>query len=134
MKYSKLLKNWNLVKFWLRTLPTRLLYFVFHFDKWHIYGSTKPEYVKQISNFINSQKYIEIFTLVEIGCGLGNILKSVHCANRIGFDNDLAVIKAARFIHARKKIVFKFGSFSEAKKIDDIDMMVAINGSYKLGT
>jgi SAM-dependent methyltransferase len=40
-------------------------------------------------------------SVVEIGCGLGEILSRTCARQRFGFDSDAAVVRAARFLHPR---------------------------------
>jgi ubiquinone/menaquinone biosynthesis C-methylase UbiE len=41
-------------------------------------------------------------TVVEVGCGLGDILSRVRAARRFGIDSDREVIRAARVLHPLK--------------------------------
>lgn len=81
-------------RLWLRGLRR-----VFGFDAWHVYASysCRP-YKRRVVELVNS---LQPGTVVEVGCGLGDILRRVHAAERFGFDVDSAVIRAARFLHPR---------------------------------
>jgi SAM-dependent methyltransferase len=121
--------------FEIRKLPVRLLYYVFKFQRWHIYGSTKPEYSRIVSNLANSIG--ENLSVVEIGCGLGNIISKVKSPRKIGFDLDNNVIRAAKFIQKFKfhrfKVVFKHGSFTEAI-LSSPDVLIAVNWIHNIPT
>jgi SAM-dependent methyltransferase len=79
-------------RLWLRGL--RL---VFKFDAWHASApyACRP-YKKRVVDLVNS---LAPHTAVEVGCGLGEILSRVIASERFGFDQDDAVIRAARFLH-----------------------------------
>ena len=70
--------------------------------------------------------------VVEVGCGLGNILRRLENPIRIGFDIDLGVVKAAKFVNVYNRIQFLEGSFSEASKISDIQTLIAINWVHNI--
>jgi SAM-dependent methyltransferase len=79
-------------RIWLRGLRR-----VFGFDAWHVSAaySCRP-YKRSVVELVNSLRPV---TVVEVGCGLGDILSRVNAAERFGFDIDTAVIRAARFLH-----------------------------------
>lgn len=118
----------SILYFYIRTLPTRLLQFLYRFDRWHIYGSSKPEYVKIVANLVNNLG--DNLSVVEVGCGLGNIISIIKSPCKVGFDLDNNVIRAAKltqsFRFKKFKVLFKQGSFSEALKLSP-DVLIAVN-------
>ncbi len=54
--------------------------------------------------------------VVDVGCGLGEVLAHIKAERRYGFDINPAALRAARFWHSRK-IVFAEGSFFDAASI-----------------
>ncbi len=118
----------SIIYFYIRTLPTRLLQFLFRFDRWHIYGSSKPEYVKIVANLVNDLG--DNLSVVEVGCGLGNIISKIKSTRKVGLDLDNKVIRAAKLTQGFKfkafKVLFKQGSFSEALKLSP-DVLIAVN-------
>ena len=42
--------------------------------------------------------------VVEVGCGLGDILSRIEARDRFGLDEDANVIRAARFLHGGRYI------------------------------
>jgi len=120
----------NALKFKIKTFPTWLLWKKFKFDSWHIYGSTQPKYQGEVIRMLNELDYR--FKIVEIGCGLGSILKSVDYLEKFGLDLDQNVISAAKFINRRSQISFMTGSFEDAKKYIDIDVLLAVNWVHNL--
>ena len=78
----------------------QILHLFFHFDRWHI-GATyylKP-YKSQVVRIINN---LAMDTVIEIGCGLGDIISRVDSLKRLGIDPDSQVIKCATLLHGRK--------------------------------
>ena len=67
------------------------------FDAWHAAApySCRP-YKRQVVALANS---LHPSTVVEIGCGLGDIVRRISARQRLGFDTDAAVIRAARYLH-----------------------------------
>lgn len=61
-------------------------------------------------------------------------MRKSNYKNRIGFDSDLNVVRAAKVFNIGKDIEFEYGSFSEARSIKDIDVLVAINWVHNLNS
>ncbi len=79
-------------RIWLRGLR-----YAFGFDAWHAGApyACRP-YKRTVVELANS---LSPRTIVEVGCGLGDIVSRVRAVERYGFDSDLQVIRAARFLH-----------------------------------
>ncbi|MDB9865131.1 hypothetical protein OAC71_00195 [Candidatus Thioglobus sp.] len=88
-----------------------LLSYFFKFDSWHISPIESREYCLDVVDYINSE--IESNDcVVEIGCGLGETISSIHCLHKHGYDKSYEVIRAAKMIDNRKyNTIFKVGSF-----------------------
>lgn len=69
----------------------------FGFDKYHssVNYSARPykKYVIDVANSLNPD------LVVELGCGLGDIISRVRAKKRFGVDPYKSVIRAARFLH-----------------------------------
>jgi SAM-dependent methyltransferase len=63
-------------------------------------------------------------TIVEIGCGTGDILAGLKIKKRIGVDIEDEVIRLAKLMHP--DIVFKTGSFNDVRG-EDIDVLITVN-------
>lgn len=116
MYYSKKLKNIGIIGLARGIIERGInlaLYFLFRFDYWHVGAAyhLKP-YKKQVVEIVNSMSPDFV---VEIGCGLGDILSRTSARNKVGIDLDLNVIKAARFIN--RKISFICASLN---RLDDV--------------
>lgn len=72
---------------------------IFGFDPWHAAApyACRP-YKRAAVGLVNS---LQPESVVEVGCGLGEILSRIQARRRVGFDSDPAVIRAARFLHPR---------------------------------
>jgi SAM-dependent methyltransferase len=70
---------------------------VLKFDVWHASApySCRP-YKRKVVELANA---LQPEMVVEVGCGLGDILSRVKARERFGFDTDLAVVRAARCLH-----------------------------------
>lgn len=99
----------------------------FRFDKWHITPLEERQYAIDIISYCNqvaSKKYF-----VEIGCGLGDIIRNVDFETRVGYDNDKHILKAASFLSKRqigKPIQFKLFDFP-ADLPDHATIIVMVN-------
>lgn len=99
----------------------------FHFDKWHIVSLRQRKYAKDIVDYCNQLKYRNSF--LEIGCGLGDVLRNVNFTDRIGYDMDFRVLNAATFLNKIsfgtkiRFVVFNFPSSVISGKYDVILMV-----------
>jgi SAM-dependent methyltransferase len=72
---------------------------VFGFDPWHANApyACRP-YKQRVVDLANS---LHPRTVVEVGCGLGDIVSRIDAQFRYGLDLDARVIRTARFLHPR---------------------------------
>lgn len=98
----------------------------FGFAPWHSESplSSRP-YRRGLANLVND---LSPSCVVEVGCGLGSILALVKAPERVGYDVELAVIRAAKFLHGRS-IDFRAGGF-EAVVEPAIDVLIAVNWTH----
>ena len=116
----------------LKVSRTRLLRLYFGFDKWHVYAQTKPSYVDIVHSFANTLQKKDV--VLEVGCGLGNLITGCNFSSRIAIDNSSEVIKAAKFLNYfhSKKVMFLHGSFEEALRFENIDCLILVNWIHNL--
>jgi SAM-dependent methyltransferase len=106
---------------------------VFQFDAWHSNSpySCRP-YKRVVVGIVNS---LQPKSVVEVGCGLGEILSRTSARERFGFDSDPAVIRAARFLHPRGTR-WVAADASDVRELlpreHDIDCLVMINWIHSL--
>jgi ubiquinone/menaquinone biosynthesis C-methylase UbiE len=89
--------EWRAVRCRLDRLWLTALRRVLRFDAWHAAApySCRPykKTVVELANALRPQ------VAVEVGCGLGDILSRIKARERLGFDTELAVVRAARWLH-----------------------------------
>jgi hypothetical protein len=120
--------NKNLLR--VLTIPERvrniILFFIFKFDKWHISPSKNREYPMNIVNYINNLQ--NIYSVCEIGCGLGDTISRINVKNRIGYDKDDNILRAASWLHRRKaNLKFEYFSFPDTILRANFDILIAVN-------
>jgi len=70
----------------------------FGFDRWHISTLQERQYAQDIIIYLNGRAGNQGQTMVEIGCGVGDILRHARYQERVGLDTDLGALRAARFL------------------------------------
>jgi SAM-dependent methyltransferase len=119
-------KDWLLFLFKALVLY-RILHKIFRFDEWHLLGTYELRaYKKEVVKIVN-QLYPHV--VVEIGCGLGEIISRIEAEQKIGVDTDKGVLRAARCLNWRKHVLFFDGSFDAIKTLpfSRIDSLIMIN-------
>ena len=102
-----------------------ILYLIFRFEKWHLSSIESRDYSVDLVNFINRDISNEA-RVVEIGCGLGEIISCINCQHRYGYDVSKNVINAARKRSIFNKVIFNIGSFNSFSNLE-IDYLIAVN-------
>ncbi len=80
-----------------RRIERALLQRVYGFDSWHVGHSGEP-YAADIVRYLNAWPETSRQAVVEIGCGLGDILRHLRFQTRLGLDRDPGVLRAARLL------------------------------------
>jgi 2-polyprenyl-3-methyl-5-hydroxy-6-metoxy-1,4-benzoquinol methylase len=132
----------NILGALLWTTRNWLLYAFYGFDKWHIKAHfyNRP-YKQKVASIINS---VHPQTVVEIGCGLGDILSHCEAQTILGIDLEENTIRAARLVN-RRSMLFAIGNFLEpdticqhliANRIAQLNILVMINWvhNYNIAT
>ena len=104
-----------------------LLRRVVGFDEWHLHSIAMRYYAKPLINRINAlieKNEISEGRIVEVGCGLGDILQEVKWKDKIGYDLDSKVIVAARIMHPFLR--FRVGTFDSILN-NKISVLIALN-------
>ena len=67
-------------------------------------------------------------TVVEVGCGLGEIIYRINAPKKFGIDNNANVIKAASFLHG-SKVEFRVGSLDAVLQVGEpvVDILIMVN-------
>jgi hypothetical protein len=144
MKFALLTDRWARVRrtgVWtkLRCRIDRLglgaLRLLFRFDAWHASApySCRPykELVVKLANALRPS------VVVEVGCGLGDIISRVNAVGRFGIDSDLRVIRAARFLHLGRGFWFHGDGTSIERAVSGgrtIDCLIMVNWIHNLSS
>ena len=94
----------------------------YHFDSWHISPYELRKYLQATVDYINSK---DVQTVVDIGCGLGEMLRRIKAENRIGMDVHEETIRAAEKL-SKGDITYRVGSFQELQIEKPIDYLVTL--------
>lgn len=78
------------------TTGRSLLRLLFKFDRWHISSYAQREYAQKIVAHLNSRTAKN--SVIEIGCGLGDILRRLSFSNKVGLDCEREVLRAASLV------------------------------------
>ena len=85
------------------------LYKRINFERWHLERANRRPYAMYLIKHINSIGVSG--KVVEIGCGLGDVLSGIQVKDKIGYDVDRKVIQAAKWVHPFLKT--RVGSFRD---------------------
>lgn len=112
------------------TIPERIrnyiLYLIYGFDKWHISPSRNRIYPDTIVKLLSKQ--MDINSICEIGCGLGDTIARLKAKNIVGLDYDKNVLRAATLLHKLKTYIeFKYFEFPKFALEGKFDVIIAVN-------
>ena len=108
----------------------KILYKIFHFDEWHLGVPSKRPYFNHTVRKVNEiLKSYDCGCVVEVGCGLGDIINKIEWSEKYGYDIEANAIHAARFLYP--KVFFYEGSF-DAVKNKNIRIIIALNFLHRL--
>jgi SAM-dependent methyltransferase len=113
---------------WGGKLQRIFLRYIFKFDNWHIFTLAEKKYAKDIIVYCNACSVRNSF--LEIGCGLGDIIRHVHYEDRQGYDMDERALKAARFLNrvaGDGKVRFSVFTFPDSPLTGKYDVIVLVN-------
>jgi SAM-dependent methyltransferase len=107
---------------------------IYNFDKWHTAPLLSKRYARDIISYCNRQ--IQRNGFVEIGCGLGDIIRNVRYKQRDGYDIEQNVLNAAKFLawlFCQKNISFHIFAFPKDKIISrKCDCIVLVNWIHNI--
>jgi SAM-dependent methyltransferase len=85
----------------------------FRFSWWHTISLRERPYARDIINYLNGRPPAQRTSALEIGCGLGDIIRHIRFEKRVGLDSNNNVLRAARFLSR-----FNFGIRIRFMKFD----------------
>ncbi|RYG28620.1 MAG: class I SAM-dependent methyltransferase [Chitinophagaceae bacterium] len=107
----------------------KLIQLIYGFDKWHISPLSERPYARDVIAYSNNRS--ERNNFVEIGCGLGDIIRNVDYVTRAGYDNDSKVLKAARALPSKtrtgKRVKYSVFNFPETALSGTSDVITMVN-------
>lgn len=109
-----------------------ILQHIFRFNQWHTATIYEREYAMWIRKKVNSLLPRKPRgQIIEVGCGLGDILAEIHVPNsqKKGYDIEGNVIRALKFAHPG--LCGKVGSLNSIKN-QTIDVLIAVNWLHAL--
>ncbi|MBQ2934649.1 MAG: class I SAM-dependent methyltransferase [Lachnospiraceae bacterium] len=95
----------------------------YQFDPWHDSPYELRKYAQATAEYINRHG---ADTVVDIGCGLGEVLRNISAPQRIGLDECGICIEVAKKLDKTKRIQYVQGSFNDLKVQDTIDYVITL--------
>lgn len=117
-------------------LDRTILRFIFGFDIWHVQKLSDRQYVQDIVNYVN-QKHGNKKDIVEVGAGLGDIIRNIKIKNKLILDYDFKVLKACRFLSyfrnlKAKKTNFKVFDITKNSLQNKYDVIIIVNFIHEI--
>lgn len=106
---------------------------IFKFENWHRYSLYDRLYGLEIIKYCNNCKHKN--RIIEIGCGLGDLLRNIHFKKRIGLDSEKNVLKAARlyaYITFQFDISYQLFNFPSTPLIGKHDIILMVNWNHQI--
>lgn len=105
------------------------------FDSWHRMPLAAKDYACGIIAHLNALPPERRGRVADIGCGLGDILLNLDFDERLGFDSDAAVLKAAGIVrrsHIKGDAKFAVFSFPESRLEGRFDAVILANWPHAI--
>lgn len=103
-----------------------ILYIIFRFHKWHILSNIHFSCYKNIVVYV-ANYIVKPESVVEMGCGLGEIISRINSPKLVAIDNDDKVLKAAAFINIRNGIEYRCQDLRILQSIEIFDLLILVN-------
>lgn len=113
----------SIIRCFASRLYLKILQKIFKFDSWHVMGNMNCRTYKREALILT--ELISPASVVELGCGLGDLVSNVKAVKKIGIDISSAAINAARYINGGK-CEFIVGSFDQVEKYS-ADLLIMVN-------
>ena len=115
----------NCVKVFLKRKKFLELQKKHHFDDWHAYPFEARKYLQEVEKYVSSKN---ADVVVDIGCGLGELLRHIKAKRKIGLDIGKANLAAANELGG--DIEFSYGSFDELNMKESIDYVITLGFTH----
>ncbi len=119
----------------MRRIDRHALRWIFGFDSWHLSRLSERPYALAIIVFLNARPEIQQQSVVEIGCGLGDILRHLRFRRRLGLDRDPRVLSAARILAMARwasNLSFERFNVPHAQLSGTFDAIVVVNWIHQI--
>jgi SAM-dependent methyltransferase len=119
----------------LKRFERSLLQRIYGFDRWHV-GHADEAYVADIVRVLNGWPEGRRQAALEIGCGLGDILRRLQFQHRVGLDREPQVVAAARLLSRlqRQPPRFEVFEFPRDAVTGSYDAIVLVNWIHQIDT
>lgn len=122
-----------------KRLMKRLLRLRYRFAGWHILNFEDRDYSEHLLSEVEELSSRHAKSILDIGCGLGSLLRRCSIRRRVGLDIDCAAIRAARLIArivVRANIDFQCADVigQRPQFSERFDVIVVVNWVDKLPT
>jgi len=112
-----------------------LLKRVFNFEPWHVSSFLDRPYAHSVVAFLNSRPHRT--SVVEVGCGLGDILRRLDFKDRLGLDRSEEVLRAARILavispRRRRHTTFQTFDFLVGDLSGKFDAIILVNWIHEI--
>lgn len=102
---------------------------VLNIDPWHGFILRDRQYAIELINFINNDNSLHKNKIVEIGCGLGDIIRNIKSDEKYCFDMDMRVLKGLKYLSLFRnvgngKIFIKQFDFVNDKLTGKFDIII----------
>lgn len=108
---------------------------IYGFDNWHTSVFSERAYARRLVAHLNAKPSAERGSIVEIGCGLGDILRRTRYRTRLGLDRDPDVLRAAALLGRlgrQRGITFATFDFPVSTLSGTFDAIVMVNWIHEI--
>ncbi|HEY5588582.1 MAG TPA: class I SAM-dependent methyltransferase [Candidatus Paceibacterota bacterium] len=106
---------------------------IFNYNNWHISPLLSRKYAQELILFLNKLENNKNY--LEIGCGLGDIIRNVNFKKRLGLDYEKEVLRAARFLSLlsfQPNIIYRNFTFPIDQIEGKFDVIVLVNWIHNI--
>lgn len=96
----------------------------YHANMWHMKPYELREYAQVTAKYVNER---HPKTVVDVGCGFGEVVRHIHAETRYGFDIAPEQIQVAKLLAKGENITYQVGSFDDVNIQEPIDYLIAMN-------
>ena len=111
------------IKAFFEKIRNLFLIFIYDLDEWHSNTYERSSYAKTLVSKVNKIENINRMNVLEVGCGIGNIIRHIECDKKYAYDSDPKVLKALRFCDYKMRIEI----LMQLQNLERMDIILAIN-------